>query len=107
MAASTSEFIRLKSLLGSLGVFHNTPMRLYCDSLAALHIAHNPVFHERTKHIEIDCHFVREKLTASILTLSHVSTKQQPADLFTKALGSTQFQFLKDKLDILDLYAPT
>ena len=62
MAATTSELIWLKVLLASLGLFHNSAMQLFCDSQAALHIAQNSVFHECTKHIELDYHFVWEKL---------------------------------------------
>jgi len=106
MAFTTSELGWLRSFLASLGIFA-PPVKLYYDSQAALHIARNPVFHERTKHIEIDCHFVREKLEAGILVLAHIGSKHQPADIFTKALGKGQFQFLKDKLGILNLHAPT
>ena len=86
MALTTSELVWLRSLLAALGIFP-PPMRLYCDSQIALHIARNPVFHERTKHIEIHCHFVREKLEEGILVLHHIGTKNQPTDIFTKALG--------------------
>ena len=106
MALTTSELIWLRSFLASLGIFPS-PMKLYCDSQVALHIARNHVFHERTKHIEINCHILWEKLEADLLMLAHIGIKQQPADLFTKSLGKGQFQFLKDKLGILDLHAPT
>ena len=59
------------------------------------------------KHIEINCHFIQKKLEGGILTPSHVGTKKQPFDIFTKALGEAQFQFLKGKLDIIDFDAPT
>ena len=107
MAAAASELTWLKAFLAALGAFLEKPMRLFCDNQAALHIAHNPVFHERTKHIELDCHFVREKLENGMLELHKISTTHQPADMFTKALGRDQFQFLKSKLDILNLHAPT
>ena len=94
MAATTSKLVWLKSFLASLGVFHTKPMHLYCDSQAALHITKNPVFHKRTKHIEIDCHFVRERLHAGDLSLSYITSKMQPTDIFTKTLGKRQFQFL-------------
>ncbi|XP_057251474.1 uncharacterized mitochondrial protein AtMg00810-like [Beta vulgaris subsp. vulgaris] len=107
MAVTTCELKWLKSLLSSLGVLHSRPMRLFCDSQSALHIAKNPVFHDRTKHIEVDCHFVRDELLAHNLSTCYVPTGHQLADILTKALGRSQFSFLLRKLGIRDLHAPT
>ncbi|KAJ4771370.1 Retroelement pol polyprotein-like [Rhynchospora pubera] len=105
MATTACELTWLKALLQSLGVSHAQPMKLMCDSQAALHIAANPVFHERTKHIEIDCHFVRDQIQAGCIIASHVRTNEQLADIFTKALGKRQFHYLLGKLGILNLHA--
>ena len=67
MATVTSELIWIKSLLASLGMFIKAPIPLHCDNQAAIHIARNPVFHERTKYIEIDCHFIRERILSGEL----------------------------------------
>lgn len=107
MAAITSELKWLKSLLDSLGVSHPQSIKLFCDSQSALYIAQNPVFHERTKHTEVDCHYVRDAIQDGLLHPSHVSTHEQLADLFTKALGKTPFLYLLHKLGICNLHAPT
>lgn len=106
MALVTCELIWLKQLLKELQFEEATQMTLICDNQAALHIASNPVFHERTKHIEIDCHFVREKIESGDIITSFVKSNDQLADVFTKSLRGPRISYICNKLGAFDLYAP-
>ncbi|XP_021723900.1 uncharacterized protein LOC110691286 [Chenopodium quinoa] len=107
MAAITCELKWLKALLLSLGVQHPKTIKLFCDSESALHIAKNPIFHEQTKHIKVDCHFVRDAITKGLISPSHVPTNSQLADIFIKSLGKSQFDYLLSKLGVSNPHVPT
>ena len=107
MASVTCELTSLKYLLDNLRVKHQQSTKLFCDSEAARHITANPVYHERTKHIEIDCHVVRERIQSGAIVTAHIPSTCQLADLFTKPLGSSIFHSLLSKFGVLDIHDPT
>ena len=81
-------------------------MKLICNNQVALHISSNSVFHERTKHIRVDCHFIREKIASRCMTTSFVNSNDQLADMFIKSLKGPRIKYICDKLCAFDLYAP-
>ena len=105
MASCTCEIIWLCNLLGDMGVSDLLPVKLYCDNSSALQIAGNPVFHEKTKHFEIDVHLVREKVSAGVIKTEKIHTSQQIADVFTKALDCKSHKFLCGHLGMMDMFA--
>ncbi|XP_068662825.1 uncharacterized protein [Aristolochia californica] len=97
--------VLVKQLLQDFHVKVDSPVLLYCDNQTTIHIA-NPTFHERTKHIEIDCHFARERVTLGVLKLLPIRSPYQLADMFTKPLPSTHIFSLLSKMAVKDIYKP-
>ena len=106
MTGACCELSWLRSLLTNLRILHPKPTLLYCDNTAALHIAVNLVFHERTTHIEMDCHFIRDKIQDGSIVTKHVASKNQLANVFTKPLGNEVFLTMMGKLGVLDIHSP-
>jgi hypothetical protein len=98
LAIASAELCWIRTLLKDLGIYlSNTPI-LWCDNVSALAIASNPIFHARTKHIEVDFHFVRERVLRKDLLVKFVSTTDQLADIFTKSLPTHHFLDLQCNL---------
>ena len=98
LASIAAELYWLRMLLRDFGIFLPQPPLLWCDNVSALAIASIPMFHARTKHIEVDYHFVREKVFRCDLLIKFIATHDQLADLFTKGLPSPKFNWLTSKL---------
>ena len=107
MALGVCEALWLRLLLKDLGYPPRKPIRLYCDNKAACDIAHNPIQHDRTKHVEVDRFFIKEKLDQEIVELPKIRSEDQLADILTKAVSSRVFSKFSGKLGMCDIYAPT
>ncbi|XP_019154248.1 PREDICTED: uncharacterized protein LOC109150719 [Ipomoea nil] len=99
LADVSAEVTWVVSLLRELGLYSSGPATLWCDNLGATYLCANPVFHARTKHMEIDYHFVRDKVASGEFVVNYVSTADQLADIFTKPLSAPRFATLHDKLN--------
>ena len=98
MSATTSKLEWLSHLLHDFRTPLSLPISLFCDNKAAMHITANPVFHERTKHLRIDCHYTRDKVLEGFIQTAHVPSKAQLADILTKPLGKVQHHYLCSRL---------
>ena len=106
VAHGICEVMWIKRMLEELKASDSLPMKLYCDNKAAISIAHNPVLHDRTKHVEVDKHFIKEKLESGLICMPYIPTAEQIADIFTKGLHKKQFDVLMGKLTMEDIFKP-
>ncbi|XP_014503350.1 uncharacterized protein LOC106763698 [Vigna radiata var. radiata] len=104
LASIVCELQWLTYLLHDFHVAHTSPALIYCDNQSSIQIASNQVFHERTKHIDIDCHIIREKVHAGLMKLLPISTTMQIADILTKLLPPPTFQLLRSTLGLQNIY---
>lgn len=102
MTSAASEITWVVHLLDDIGVTDLKPVTLYCDNQSTLYTAKNPTFHERTKHIELDCHFTMEGL----IQLTYLPTQSQFSDVLTKVGHSPQFNELLSKLGMCHVPTP-
>ena len=107
VAQGICEALWLKKLLEELQVTVEFPVKLYCDNKAAINISLNPVQHDRTKHVEVDRHFIKEKVEKRIICMTYVPTQDQTAYIFTKGLIRQKFDDFLNKLDMINIYDPT
>jgi histone deacetylase 1/2 len=99
---ATAKIIWVQSLLQELGISQPQPPILWCDNIGCTYLSANPVFHARTKHIEVDYHFIWERVSQKRLQIKFISSKDQLADIFPNPLSLPQFEFCRRNLTLLD-----
>jgi hypothetical protein len=107
MSQGLSEMLWVRNLLSELKVLRKGPLNVWCDNKSAISIANNPVQHDRTKHVEIDRFFIKEKVDDGTIKISHVSSKEQVADCLTKGLGVRECNSACSKMGMIDIYHPS
>jgi len=100
VADATAEVMWIQTLLRELNINSPKAAKLWCDNIGAKYLSANPVFHARTKHIEVDYHFVRERVTRRLLDIYFISSGDQVADGFTKPLPVRSLEQFKFNLNL-------
>lgn len=107
LASTVNELIWIHQLFLDFHITPRTPAVIFCDNRATVHVATNPIFHERTKHIEIDCHFIREKINYGFIKLFPIQTNHQFTDIFPKPLSTSVLFPLLPMMAVINLYNPS
>ena len=100
LSSTATELVWVAALLSELGFNLPDIPKVWCDNQGAHMLASHPVFHSRTKHIEVDVHYVRDLVMQKKLAVSYIPTEEQPADIYTKPLTFPKFSFLCSKLSL-------
>ena len=106
MSVCLSEMLWVRTLLSELKLSEG-PLKLWCDNRSAINIANNPVQHDRTKHVEVDRFFIKERLDDGTLMLGHIASGEQVADCLTKGLGFKECMSACNKIGTIDIYLPS
>ena len=100
LASASAEITWSQSLFKELKIECISVPTIWCDNISAIELAKNLVYHSRTKHIELDMHFIRDKVLARELEINYIPSEEQIADILTKPLTFTQFNYLRSKLNV-------
>ena len=106
MSVCLSEMLWMRNLLLELKLCEG-PLKLWCDNKSVINIANNPVQHDRTKHVEIDRFFIKERLDDGLLRLNYIASSEQVADYLTKGLGVKECMLSCNKMGMIDIYRPS
>ena len=107
IAHGICEVLWIKRVLKELKITIHSLAMMYWNNKAAISISHNPIHHDQTKHVEVDRHFIKEKIEQGEICMTSVSSKSQIADVLTKGIPREDIENYVDKLGMIDIYAPT
>eukprot|EP00253_Pinus_taeda_P005234 PITA_05234 len=99
---ASCEAVRLRRMLADMHASQTGPTSLFCDNYGVLKLAKNPVFHERTKHVETHCHYIRQLVEDGSVQLRYIPTSEQLADIFTKLLGPAKFEQFRGSIGVVN-----
>ena len=97
---ATKETVWMRNLLQYIGLEQSAPTVLFCDNQSAIRLVRNPEFHKRTKHIDVQFHFIRENQEDGTIDVQYTQNDQKLADIFTKPLHGPLFQKLRDAIGV-------
>jgi hypothetical protein len=100
LCATTCEVVWLRRLLQDVGEEQKEPTMIKCDSQSSINLVNNPIYHARTKHVDAQFHFVREKLQSNEIALMYCNTCENTVDIFTKPLGKIKFEMFRVMLGV-------